>query len=67
MQWYLHAVGNVVRIKHGYDYAGNRVYREDTVSKAQGTPVYLDEYYTYDGLDRLTNLDRQGGTDGRGA
>ena len=49
---------DAVRIKHGYDYAGNRVYREDTVSKGQGTPVYLDEYYTYDGLNQLKNLKR---------
>ena len=49
---------DAVRIKHGYDYADNRVYREDTVSKSQGTPVYLDEYYTYDGLNQLLNRDR---------
>ena len=49
---------DAVRIDHGYDYAGNRVYREDTVSKGQGTPVYLDEFYTYDGLNELTSLNR---------
>ena len=49
---------DAVRIKHGYNYAGNRVYHEDAVSKAQGTPVYLDEYYTYDGLNRLLTLTR---------
>ena len=52
------ASADAVRIKHGYDYAGNRVYREDTVAKGQGTPVYIDKYYTYDGLDELKNLDR---------
>jgi hypothetical protein len=49
---------NLVRIQHGYDYAGNRVYREDTIAKGQGTPVYLDEFYTYDGLNQLINRDR---------
>ncbi|MDA7980516.1 MAG: hypothetical protein MPJ50_17295, partial [Pirellulales bacterium] len=41
-----------------YDRASNRSWRENTVSKALGTPVYLDEYYTYDGLNRLQNFDR---------
>ncbi|MCI0491911.1 MAG: hypothetical protein L0Z07_03125 [Planctomycetes bacterium] len=42
----------VDRIKYGYDHAGNRTWREDTVAKAQSTPKYQDEFYTYDGLGR---------------
>jgi RHS repeat-associated protein len=52
------ASSDAVRIKHGYDWASNRLWREDTVSKSQGTPVYLDEYYTYDGMYQLKNFDR---------
>jgi RHS repeat-associated protein len=46
------------RYKYGYDRASNRTYRENHVSKNLGTPVYLDEFYTYDGLNRLKNFDR---------
>jgi RHS repeat-associated protein len=46
------------RYKYGYDRASDRTYRENHVSKNLGTPVYLDEYYTYDGLYRLKNFDR---------
>jgi hypothetical protein len=46
------------RYKYGHDRASNRTYRENHVSKNLGTPVYLDEFYTYDGLYRLKNFDR---------
>jgi RHS repeat-associated protein len=36
-----------------YDRAGNRISRENIVSKNQGTPVNLDETYYYDNVDRL--------------
>ncbi len=49
---------DAARIKHGYDRASNRLWREDTVSKAQGTPVYVDEFYTYNNVNELTNRDR---------
>ncbi|MEZ6109493.1 MAG: hypothetical protein R3C99_00330 [Pirellulaceae bacterium] len=48
----------VDRFKYGYDRASNRIWKENTVSKAQTTPVYLDELYTYDGLHRLKTFDR---------
>jgi RHS repeat-associated protein len=49
---------DVDRFKYGYDRASNRVWRENTVSKTMSTPVYLDEFYTYDGLHRLKTMDR---------
>lgn len=47
-----------MQIRHGYDLAGNRIYREDVLAAAQGTPVHLDELYAYDGLHRLDKLQR---------
>ena len=49
---------DVDRFKYGYDRASNRNWRENTVSKNLSTPVYLDEFYTYDGLHRLKTMDR---------
>ncbi len=49
---------DLVGIKHGYDRAGNRLWRRDVVSAAQATPVYLDELYAYDGMYQLTSLRR---------
>ncbi|HLA84487.1 MAG TPA: RHS repeat-associated core domain-containing protein [Thermoguttaceae bacterium] len=46
----------LVQIGHGYDLAGNRIWREDV--KAAAASVDLDEFYTYDGLHRVKNLDR---------
>ena len=58
-RWYDYGSStDVDRIKYGYDRASNRVWRENTVSKNQSTPVYLDEFYTYDGLHRLETTDR---------
>jgi RHS repeat-associated protein len=45
-------------INYGYDYAGNRTWREDTLAKAQSTPKYFDEFFTYDGLHRLKDAQR---------
>ncbi len=57
--WYDYgSSADAVRIKHGYDRASNRLWREDTVSKSQGTPVYIDELYTYDGMYQLATLQR---------
>jgi len=47
---------DAVRIQHGYDRASNRLYREDPVADANN--VDLDEYYTYDEMYQLVNLDR---------
>jgi RHS repeat-associated protein len=56
-RWYSTAGGaDLDRIQHGYDRAGSRIYRKNTVAEAAG--VYLDELYTHDGLDRLARLDR---------
>jgi hypothetical protein len=44
------------RIQHGYDRASNRLWRKNTVADAAG--IYLDELYSYDGLYRLTELER---------
>jgi len=41
------------RVKYGFDRAGNRVWRQNTVA---GTGQ--DEYYTYDGLYQIKTLDR---------
>ena len=47
---------DVVRIKHGYDRAGNRLYRQDPVAASYG--VDMDEAYTYDGLYQLKTFTR---------
>jgi RHS repeat-associated protein len=44
------------RIQHGYDRAGNRLWRRNTVAEVAG--AYLDELYSYDGLYRLGELQR---------
>jgi len=44
------------RVKHGYDRAGNRLWRETPVAAAAGK--HFDEFYTYDGIYQLANLDR---------
>jgi RHS repeat-associated protein len=45
-----------VKIGHGYDRAGNRLYRQDEASAAQS--LYLDELYLYDGVNQLTSARR---------
>ncbi|MCD4728659.1 MAG: hypothetical protein K8R46_13420 [Pirellulales bacterium] len=49
---------DAVRIKHGYDAASNRLWREDPVAKAQTEPKYFDERYVYDGMYQLVALRR---------
>jgi RHS repeat-associated protein len=44
---------DLVRHKHGYDRASNRLYREDTVAA-----TLHDELYSYDGLHRLADMQR---------
>jgi hypothetical protein len=39
---------------YGYDPSGNRLYREDLTSKSVASPVYLDELYSYNQLNELT-------------
>jgi hypothetical protein len=52
------STADLSRVKHGYDYAGNRLWREDMVAAAQVPVKHHDEFYTYDGLLRLTKADR---------
>jgi YD repeat-containing protein len=57
--WRNDATGeHVERIKHGYDRAGNRIYRECPVKGPLG--VDRDEFYTYDGLYQLKTFTRGG-------
>jgi RHS repeat-associated protein len=49
---------SAVELHYGYDRASNRLWREDTVAKAQTPPQYFDERYTYVGLYRLTEMQR---------
>ncbi|MDD4890782.1 MAG: hypothetical protein PHU85_12735, partial [Phycisphaerae bacterium] len=42
--------------RYGYDAAGNRQFRENTAGRSAGQT--LDEWYTYDGLGRLTHSSR---------
>jgi RHS repeat-associated protein len=48
----------VDEFKYGYDMSGNVAWKENVVSRGQPSPVYLDELYTYNGLDELTALAR---------
>ncbi|MEN6449772.1 MAG: hypothetical protein ABFC96_04695 [Thermoguttaceae bacterium] len=51
-------VGELDHFRYGYGRAGNRLWRENVVSKNMATPVYLDELYTYNGLDELVATSR---------
>ena len=56
-RWINTALGSDVdRVKHGYDRAGNRLYRQNTVSESLGQG--FDELYAVDGLYRLSSLQR---------
>ena len=46
----------LVRLKYGYDRAGNREYRRDEVARTNSKK--FDELYQYDGLNRLDDFDR---------
>ncbi|MDR1492866.1 MAG: RHS repeat-associated core domain-containing protein [Planctomycetaceae bacterium] len=51
------ASGNdIVRIKHGYDRVGNRLYREDVAATNAGKS--FDELYSYDGVNQLIDMQR---------
>lgn len=49
-------MSTLVQLKYGYDQAGNRRYRRDEAARAQSAG--FDELYGYDGLNRLTSMDR---------
>jgi len=44
------------RIKYGYDRAGSRIWRENTVARSLGK--YFDEKYLYDQIHRLKDMSR---------
>jgi hypothetical protein len=57
LRWYNYGTSaDAVRIQHGYDRAGNRLWRQDPVAAANSQP--FDELYAYDGMYRLTALSR---------
>jgi hypothetical protein len=47
---------DVVRIKHGYDRIGNRLYREDVAATNAGKS--FDELYSYDDMNQLIDMQR---------
>jgi RHS repeat-associated protein len=47
---------DIDRYKYGYDLDSNRQWKQNVVSSAASVP--LDEYYTYDNLNRLTVMQR---------
>ncbi len=56
-RWYNYWTStDAVRIKHGYDRAGNRLYREDPVAASYGKA--FDELYAYDRTYRLVAMQR---------
>jgi hypothetical protein len=46
------------RVKHGYDRASDRLWRECPVPAAQMPAVHMDELYTYDGIYQLRTFKR---------
>lgn len=46
----------LVQLKHGYDQAGNRLFRRDEVARTNSAS--FDELYGYDSLNRLTSFNR---------
>ncbi|MGE0377986.1 MAG: RHS repeat domain-containing protein [Planctomycetaceae bacterium] len=50
------STADVTRIKYGHDYASIRTWAEDVI--AENNTVDLDELYTYDGLHRLSGIER---------
>jgi RHS repeat-associated protein len=57
LRWWNPSTGvDVERIQHGYDRAGNRLWRQCPVAESYGK--HFDELYRYDGVDQLVSLDR---------
>ena len=50
--------GTVAQILYGYNQASRRIWRQDPVASSQSPPVYQDELYSYDGLQRLVDMGR---------
>ena len=56
-RWYGYGTStDLDRIQYGYDRAGNRIWRRNTVAAALGKE--FDEIYTYDGVHRLKDMAR---------
>jgi len=49
-------MSELVHLKYGYDLASNRTFRRGKV--VRGNSATFDELYTYDGLHRLTSMNR---------
>jgi hypothetical protein len=49
-------MSTLAQLKYGYDQASNRLYRRDEVARSAGAE--FDELYGYDGLQRLTSMQR---------
>ena len=54
--WKNTSAQDIVRIKHGYDRIGNRLYREDLVTAELGK--HFDELYSYDEMNQVTGMTR---------
>ncbi|HEY1603571.1 MAG TPA: hypothetical protein VGG64_28480, partial [Pirellulales bacterium] len=48
----------LAQINYGYNRGGSRIWRQDPVASSQSPPVYQDELYSYDGLQRLFDMSR---------
>src|SRR5207249_3340883 len=66
-RWYKYSEGSapvyIDRFKHGYNRVSSRTWRDNVVSKSQTTPVWLDELYKNDSVQRLVNMARGDLTD----
>jgi hypothetical protein len=56
-KWKNGAATVIDRYQYGYDCDSNRLWRENVLTHSS-TTNRLDEFYTYDGLNRLVNTDR---------
>jgi YD repeat-containing protein len=57
LRWWNPSTGqDVERVQHGYDLAGNRLWRQNPVAASLGVP--MDELYSYDGVNQLTSFAR---------
>lgn len=50
--------GVIDQIQYGYNCSGSRTWRKDPVASSQTPPVYQDELYSYDAVQRLVDMSR---------
>ncbi len=57
-RWYNYTSGTIdrARYRYGFDHKGRQTWKEDAVADSSGAD--LDEFYSYEGLSRLTAVDR---------